>query len=253
MIFVHGSLGDYRSWRNQVEPFSRRYRTLILSLRHCYPEIWDGEGGNLSLHQHVLDLAAFIKTLNLQPAHLVGHSRGGAVVLKLACLYPDLIRSMVLVDPAPFIHLFNDHSQISPELEKRNAVITASLDLLENGELDQGLEVFTDAVSRPGAWKSLPESAKQIRRDNAWSLKSLITDSQEPIDCADLKGIQRPCLLMNGEFSPRVYSIMHRRIEQCLEAYDKGVVMDASHGMHVDNPESFNAILEDFLMQILPD
>ena len=77
VIFVHGSLGDYRSWGNQTEYFSKKYRTIALSLRHGYPETWNGKGGHFSIRQHAQDLSEFIKNLNIGPVHLVGHSRGG--------------------------------------------------------------------------------------------------------------------------------------------------------------------------------
>ena len=71
VIFVHGSLSDYRSWGDQTDYFSRKYRTIVLNLRHSYPEIWDGKGDCFSIRQHVEDLSEFIKALNIGPVYLV--------------------------------------------------------------------------------------------------------------------------------------------------------------------------------------
>ncbi len=82
LLLVHGSMSDYRSWLNQLGAFSARYRTIAVSLRHGFPERWDGIGDDFSVEQHAADLAAFITRMNLEAIHVVGHSRGGAVALQ---------------------------------------------------------------------------------------------------------------------------------------------------------------------------
>jgi pimeloyl-ACP methyl ester carboxylesterase len=84
-----------------MEPFGASYRTISVSLRHHYPERWNGSGEDFSIRQHGEDLASFIKRLDSGPVHLVGHSRGGDVALRIAKTHPELLRSLVLVDPAP--------------------------------------------------------------------------------------------------------------------------------------------------------
>lgn len=60
LLLVHGSLGDYRWWARQMQPFGAHYRTIAVSLRHCWPEHWDGEGDDFTVQQHTKDVAAFI-------------------------------------------------------------------------------------------------------------------------------------------------------------------------------------------------
>ena len=57
IVLVHGSLGDYRIWYAQVPVLSKQYRVLSLSLRHYYPERWDGVGEDFSISQHAADVA----------------------------------------------------------------------------------------------------------------------------------------------------------------------------------------------------
>lgn len=247
LVFVHGSLSDYRSWGAQIEFFSQRYRTIALSLRHCYPELWNGEGGRFSIQQHADDLAVFIKNLNTGPVHIVGHSRGGSVVLKMITDHPYLYRTAVLADPAPFNNMLSMNSEETDEIEKRNKNVRKALDQINKGDIDKGLEIFTDVVSSFGAWKKLFETAKQIRRDNVWSLKSLTLDAKEPFSCEDAKKIIKPILLITGENSPRIYGMMHGKLENSLMNYEKTIISNASHGMHRDNPEAFNAVVYNFL------
>ena len=42
LVCVHGSLGDFRIWSRVLGPLSRRHRVIARSLRHFFPEHWDG-------------------------------------------------------------------------------------------------------------------------------------------------------------------------------------------------------------------
>ena len=82
-----------------MEPFGAQYRTIAVSLRHCWPEKWDGEGDDFTVQQHTSDIASFIAGLQAGPVHLLGHSRGGHIAFRVAQNCPDLIRSLILVEP----------------------------------------------------------------------------------------------------------------------------------------------------------
>lgn len=90
-------------------------------------------------------------------------------------------------------------------------------------------------------------TTKQARRDNAWSLKSLVADAQVPFNCQDAGKIDAPILLMTGDRSPRLYTMMHTALRSHLKRHQMITIPNASHGMHAENPEAFNAAVLDFL------
>ena len=49
VVLIHGSIGDYRVWNAQLTAFAKRNRVLTPSLRHYFPEAWNGEGGKFSI------------------------------------------------------------------------------------------------------------------------------------------------------------------------------------------------------------
>ena len=247
VVLVHGTVSDYRWWAAQMEPFGERFRTIAVALRHFYPERWNGEGEDASVRQHANDLAAFITGLQAGPVHVVGHSRGGDVVLLMASAHPELLRSVVLMDPAPLEALLPQTPQATAEAEKRRSFVSAALERLQQGDIEGGLERFIDGVSVPGAWQKMPDPQKQTMRDNAWSIKSLLTDAKERFTCAEAGNITVPVLLMTGENSPRPYGVMMEALAPCLQQHEKVTIPNAAHAMNRANPQAFNAAVLEFL------
>ena len=65
-------------------PLSKKHRVIALSLRHFFPEHWDGVGNDYLMAQHVADVIGFIEKLNAGPVDLMGHSRGGHIGFRVA-------------------------------------------------------------------------------------------------------------------------------------------------------------------------
>ena len=149
MVFVHGALTDYRSWAPQLLSLSAHQRVVALSLRHHFPERWDGKKGDYSVGTHMEDLALFIEALGVGPVDLVGHSRGGVVAAMLAGKRPDLVRRLVLAEPATFSLL-----PVPSGPDPRAAGVKQLNERLANVDMEGALEFFVDSVNAPGPWKS---------------------------------------------------------------------------------------------------
>src|SRR2546423_10964246 len=60
LVCVHGIINDFRCWSAMLGPLSRKHRVIVVSLRHFFPEQWDGRGGKFTIPQHVADVIAVI-------------------------------------------------------------------------------------------------------------------------------------------------------------------------------------------------
>jgi hypothetical protein len=56
VVVIHGTLQDYRYWDAQVSSLSPQFRVIAVSLRHYYPERWNGKGDDFSVKQHAKGL-----------------------------------------------------------------------------------------------------------------------------------------------------------------------------------------------------
>jgi pimeloyl-ACP methyl ester carboxylesterase len=248
VVLIHGSLCDYRYWTLQMPAFSAGFRTIAPSLRHYYPEHWNGEGDDFNIGQHMEDIVAFIDELKIAPAHIVGHSRGGHIAFRVAQNYPDRVRKLVLSEPGGALD--PDLSPSANDVNRRfepGSFQTQAEARIRAGDLDGGLQIFLDAVSGPGAWERTPELAKQFTRDNAMTLLGQVREAREPFSRAAARAIKAPTLLVLGGASPPMFGQIIDALAAAIPDAQRVTIADATHTMNVIKPAAYNEAVLSFL------
>jgi len=98
VLLVHGFGGDLNNWLFNHEALAATRTVYALDLPGHGASTKDvGEGGVATLAETV---AGFMDALDIGKAHLVGHSLGGAIVLKLALDDPGKAASLTLIGSA---------------------------------------------------------------------------------------------------------------------------------------------------------
>lgn len=249
LILVHGALSDYRTWSRLLSELSENNRTIAVSLRHYYPEKWNGKGNDLSLQQHADDLAAFIQALNLGPVNLLGHSRGGAVALLTASKNPTLIRRLILADPSPLTQMLEKSPEIQALSNSRKTNLQNMMDFFNKGDTDGGLELFVNHIAGPNAWTRTSEVRRNSLRDNAWTQISILKDIETPFTCQNAAALSMPLLLITGDASAPLYGHMNAALNKCLTSSNIAIISDAGHMMFNANPTAFIFEVQDFILQ----
>jgi pimeloyl-ACP methyl ester carboxylesterase len=245
LLLVHGSLCDYRYWQPQMEPLARRHRIFAPSLRHYWPEAWDGRGAGFTRQQHAADLAAFIEAVGGgAPVDLLGHSRGGAVAYTVAQQHPRLVRTLILAEPG----VAAGEREADPAMDRDNFRCRA-LELIRGGDRDGGLALFIDTVSGPGTWSRTVPWLKQMMRDNANTLFGQAFEPYATVDRAALAALPMPLLLIGGAQSPQPYPAVLDAMQQWAPHARRATIANASHAMNLWNPGEFNRAVLDFLSQ----
>lgn len=247
LLLIHGSLSDYRTWQPLMNELSESHRVIAVSLRHCYPEKWDGKGGKLGLEQDARDMAAFIRELKLGKVDLIGHSRGGAVALLLASKHPGLVKKLVIADPAPMVSMLQGQHEALDSMKKRKTMLQTIMQDYASGKIDAGLKVFVTYIAGKNAWGKTTETRRNALRQNALTLKSLIRDAEVPFNCQDVKKITAPVMIVTGEYSKPIYGQMNKAVSSCLKEPMKATVADAGHMMYSANPTAFTFEIMDFI------
>lgn len=247
LLLIHGALQDYRTWLTHINEFSEYNRTIAVSLRHYYPEKWDGRDTDLGIHQDVDDMAAFIGKLGLEKVNLLGHSRGGAVAMLLASKHPELVKRLILADPSPMFSMLQKQDKAMQYLKERKFVLQSTMKYYSGDNIETGLKVFVNHIAGGNAWEKTSEQNRNKLRQNALTLKSLIRDVETPFNCHDLRKIAAPVLMVTGEYSKPIYGQMNQAVASCLKQSSEVTVSDAGHMMYSSNPTAFVFEVQDFV------
>ena len=99
IVILHGLLGSSRNWQSAgVALAASGHRVIGLDLRNHGISPWDDDCTYESMAE---DVRAFLHKENLDSVHLVGHSMGGKIAMRLALSYPEIVSRLTVVDIAP--------------------------------------------------------------------------------------------------------------------------------------------------------
>lgn len=208
VLLVHSGGFTSRQWRKLVELLSPDHNVLAPNL------LGYGESGpwpNGKPFHYEQDLA-HLESLLTEPAHLVGHSYGGFLAVKLALKRPELVRSLALYEPVSF-------SILDPveDADARSVLeqVKRTWDPDESGVDEAWLAGFVDWWNGSGSWLRLPEETRAAFRTMGWKVYqeviTLATDDTPPETYAT---ISVPALFLGGEHSP----LPERRVVEKLGA-----------------------------------
>jgi len=245
MVFVHGSLCDYRYWEPQLATLSKRFHCFAPSLGHYWPQIEAFGRGDFSWQAHVEEVAEFIEALGLGAVHLVGHSRGGCIAFHLARNYSHLVRTLTLADPGGPLQATPNASvgSLPPSVHALRAKASA---LIQQGEFDGGLTMFVDSVTMPGFWNKSSQSFRGMALDNALTLPKQLRDPLPAYTREDAADIACPTLLIDGQKSPRMFRNTVEKLHEWIGGAARQTIAGASHGMNIANPSAFNRAVAAF-------
>jgi pimeloyl-ACP methyl ester carboxylesterase len=233
LVLVHGGVEDHRSWRFQLDDLAS-VATVVA---------WDEPGcgassdppDDVDLAGIALALAAVVETV--APAHVLGFSWGGTVVLELWRQRPDLVASLVLADT----YAGWRGSLPLEEVEARVAAITAAMDALP-GQLDPRVSGLFAGTPAPEVERLLAEMAADVR-------PATVRRSLRLMAAADLSDvlptIDVPTVLLWGEHDVRSPLSVAHAFEAAIPGARLRVIHGAGHAAHLEQPAAFNAAVRD--------
>jgi pimeloyl-ACP methyl ester carboxylesterase len=246
IVLVHGSWIDHHNWDPVASLFARSHRVLAYDRRgHSQSERPETR---YSIRDDVADLAALIEKLRLAPAHIIGNSSGGSVVLRLAAERPDLFRSLIVIEPA-LLDLQVDDPRGAEALRAVRERLKAVTDLLAGGQMEEGARQFVETVAfGPGAWADAPEEVKQTVLCNAPAFLAQMRDPDFlSMDLARLRGFPRPALLILGEQGQPYFPPIVEAVARVMPHAERLVFPGAGHEPEQTHPEGFVAAVADFI------
>lgn len=100
ILFIHG-LGSYSpAWKRNIESLKDHYRCIAIDLPGYGKSSKNPHSGQMSYYADIVN--EFAQELKLKNVILAGHSMGGQISMVTSLHYPDMVKKLILVDPAGF-------------------------------------------------------------------------------------------------------------------------------------------------------
>ena len=251
VIFVHGTLDDYRLWHMQMDTFAKNHRVIAYSRRYAYPNRQiSNDSADYSPAIHAKDLAGFIQSLGLGPVHLVGHSYGAYTALLTTMEHPELVKTLMLGEPPVMPLLQNVPGGDTIINNFMTKALRPSADAFRANNDEKAVSIFIAGVTGDTSlYSKMPQEAKTQIMENVLELRGIALSKNifPPISCEDLKKIKTPVLLMTGEKTLLFFKAINEELDKCLTNKEKVILSNATHGLEMENPVDFNKIVLTFI------
>ncbi len=248
VVLVHGSLVDRHSW-DLVAPALAHSMEVVTYDRRGHGESEYAPRPH-PVRDDAADLAGLLEALNTHPVHVVAHSYGGAVALRLAIDRPELVRS-VSIHEVPFVGLLLDDPATTSEGEQLLDGARQLEELVRRGDRLRAAQELVGVFStEPGAWDRLrPEDqATFVRTVERWAEEFQDPDAFGP-DRDACRELLLPVLLTAGSESPRFLYRVMRDLEGLLRNARFVELPEVGHAPHLVRPPQYVGLLTTFLLE----
>ncbi|WP_280154778.1 alpha/beta hydrolase [Piscinibacter sp. XHJ-5] len=229
VVLLHSTGASGAQWRALVERLAQRHHVLVPDLLgYGATGDWGGNGAFSLAHEGAI-VAALLDRVH-EPAHLVGHSYGGAVALHVARAQPQRVRSLALFEPVAFHLLRTGDPLDEAALREVSEAAAFVAHAHAAGDADAAAACFVDYWSGPGTWTAMPPA----RRDAMASrVGKVVLDFQavfrEPVCAQEFQRLRLPTLLMQGDRSPLSARRVSRLLSRTLPAVRTVTFRGAGH------------------------
>jgi pimeloyl-ACP methyl ester carboxylesterase len=179
--------------------------------------------------------------------HLVGHSYGGAVALRVALAHPGRLESLVLFEPVLFSVLMAEDAA-QPAAREIASVRDDTVRALDAGTPDLAGARFVDYWMGTGAWASMPE-ARRVKVASAMRSVRGEWDAvfMEPAPLAAFAALEVPILYLTGSESPASSRGVARLLTKNLPRVTVVEIEGAGHMAPVTHADQVNALIVNHL------
>jgi pimeloyl-ACP methyl ester carboxylesterase len=246
VIFVHEFADDHRSWDNQVRFFSGRYRCITFNARGYPPSDIPEADGDYGYEHAAGDIAAVLRHLDIEKAHIVGLSMGGFATLVFGLRYPAMASALVVTgcgagsEPSyREAYLRNVAARAARFLDKGAGAIVeeAASDSSRVQLRRKDPKAWEDFIRRLGEHSGVG-SSRSLR--NFQGKRPPLTEF-EP----GLRALSIPTLVITGDedehcLQPALY------LKSMIATAGLWMVPCTGHAVNLEEPATFNAVVQRF-------
>ncbi len=239
VVILHGLFGMLDNWKTFARQLSKEHIVYIVDLRN------HGKSCHLDEMDYTImaeDVKTFLEEHSLTQVHLMGHSMGGKVAMKLALNHSALVEKLIVVDIAPKKYK-PSHLPIFEAL--------MSIDLTQPTERRKVADQLLQKIGHPSIVQFLMKNLKR-EGDQLYSWKfnlPIIRHNYEKIiDQEKFSGVyKKPVLFVKGSTSSYILPDDEQKITELFPKATIQEIKKAGHWVHAEQPKKLLETVSVFL------
>ena len=197
-----------------------------------------------------------LRTLNIESAHLVGHSRGGYLNCRLTVDHPEIAKSCVIVSSNTCAPGTGSNEKVFVNQPTPSLTAESQRWVLErySYSVDCVTEEWVNALTTIAQQKTYAEAVDKMTQDGyLWTkfLPGLLTDKEEMFRILQTRGIQRPVMQIWGYNDPTVSHSQAYELYRILAEKERRArwqtLNEAGHFCYREQRKRFNEVLRSFI------
>ncbi len=166
VVLLHGSASSGAQWKDTIDHLRTRHRVITPDLPGYGGSAIDPTRPVDTLDSDAQAIIELIEQVG-GPVHLVGHSFGAAVAIKVAMTAGHLVRSLSIFEPALF-HLLRDGYAADRALFQDIALVEGLLAAcVQDNDAPAGMAQFIDFWNGEGTWDRLTPNVRDMYASEA--------------------------------------------------------------------------------------
>jgi pimeloyl-ACP methyl ester carboxylesterase len=248
VVFVHGALGDLRTWDDVIAPLSGRFRCIAYTQRGFSRQAWRADGPTFGPATHAADLCAFIRAMGLGPVAVVAWSYGSHVVLKALQQEPALFERALVYD-AGVPALVTDAEQAAAMHADMQRIFPSVIAALAEGDLGETVRRLVDASGGPNHFDRQPAYRRTVHIDSAAAIPRLIDSDARAAGPfpGDLRAMRVPVSVTWGEASHALFTAPSKAAAAALTAARHREIAGAGHLWPETDPAGFAELVTEWM------
>ena len=251
LVFIHGAMGDWRSWSAQWHAFTPHFDCVSYSRRYSFPNHNPMPSPDHGALHEAQDLQLLMDAMGIEQAVLVGSSYGAFTALALAVQAPERVRAIVAVEPPMMKYAHRTPQGHAVAEAFRRDVIEPANAAFRAGEDERAAQIMTGGING-GQSTVNTGTAMERRMQNLRAMKMLALSSDEfPLLTPEqLAGLSMPVLLLAGQQTQPVHQAIFNNVCAVMPQARHAWVNGAGHGVTREQAETFNRLALEFLASL---
>lgn len=232
LIILHGFLGMSDNWKTLGKQYAQhQFEVHLVDQRNHGKSFWSP---NFNYDLLADDIAAYISSHKLEAVNLLGHSMGGKTAMQLACNLPDLVKKLLVADIAPKYY--------PPHHQEILGALTA-MPIVRINSRSEADAILSSRIADPGIRQFLLKNLYWVEKGQLGFRCNLdvLKDKMEEIgeNIGSTATYEGPTLFLRGDRSEYISPDDAAVIRRHFPLAKIGVIDQAGHWLHAENPKQF--------------